>query len=203
MSVASAAASSSATACAGGRPACRARACAVRPSLSVAVSAMPGTGTPSWSASSDSLATRWTTTSWTVQPANSGGSTGRAQSSTVRSRSEQDRPRQLDAVDVDRRGAGDRLPAGARRRRASASTRDRNAAAGATSSHDRGGELAGRGPQVLLPADRHRDWRARWAAMSSAFARPRARRSRRRPGRPVRPESSGIRRSCLIARSAR
>ena len=43
--------------------------------------------------------------------------------------------------------------AGCRRRRASASTRDRSSGRGRDLVDDRGGELAGRRPQVLLPAD--------------------------------------------------
>ncbi len=151
VSVASAAASNSATACAGGRPAWRARACAVRPSLSVAVSGMPGTGTPSWSASSDSLADE-VDDDVVDGPAGELGRVDRAGPVVDRQvAQQQDRPRHLDAVDIDRRGAGDH--------------RGRAAAAARLGEHagpqlggwrdvadDRGGELAGRGPQVLLPA---------------------------------------------------
>ena len=63
---------------------------------------------------------------------------------------QQDRPRHLDAMDLGRRGAGDhggRWSAAP----ASASTRDRSAGRRRDVVDDRGGELAGRGPQVLVP----------------------------------------------------
>ena len=150
-SAASAAASSSATARAGDRPACRARAWVVRSTLSTAVSGTPGRATPRPAARSDALAARCTATSWTVHPASSGGSTRRAQSSAVRSREQQDDARELDPVDLDRRGAGQRLG----RRPAAAGLGQRpgaEAVGGRDVVDDRGRQLARGRPQRLRGA---------------------------------------------------